>query len=312
MTHGGGGVNDREFKRASHIGATMENAPTFRSGRSMSMLCRRATNEPYLTDRDGWRAMSLQAMSWVLEHSTSCGTTRCVLMAIANHVSADGSGWAYVKQVREEANCSEDSYLRAIRWLTDNGELRREVNRGEAKKAAPNRRPNHFVMVGLSDEEAPAEDGPRNLHTPATCLPQDPQDAHPKSEMTRFRPPQDAHPEPLEQQQQEPYKEPRARAVARVDRFEEFYEAYPRHVGKGAARRAWATASRTTDPALLVRAAAAFADTTVSTEAKFIPHPSTWLNGERWLDEPDRPATPTLSKSQQAIVNFANRNGAIQ
>lgn len=121
--------------------------------------------------------MSVQALAWVLKHSKSQGATRCVLFAIANHVGADGEGWAYVKQVMEEANCSQDTYSRAVQWAVDNGELERVVNKGNAMKAAANRRPNHFRLSLV----APADTGPRNLLPPADCIPQEPQIADPKS-----------------------------------------------------------------------------------------------------------------------------------
>lgn len=67
----------------------------------------------------------------------------------------------------------------------------------------------------------------------------------------------------------------------------EFWAAYPRKVDKGHARSAWAKAVKRTDPSLIVKAAAAYRDDpTRPHEAKYIPHPATWLNGERWGDEP--------------------------
>lgn len=143
--------------------------------------------------------MSVQALSWVLKNSKSQGATRCVLFAIANHVGADGEGWAYVQQVMEEANCSQDTYARAVKWLVANGELERKVNKGSAMKAAVNRRPNHFRMVLV----APAESPPRNLQAPADCGSQEPQIADPKV----------APPEPS--LSLEPSKEPTKRRVGR-------------------------------------------------------------------------------------------------
>lgn len=67
------------------------------------------------------------------------------------------------------------------------------------------------------------------------------------------------------------------------DDFIEWYAAYPRHVGKGAAARAYRSARKKVDAATLLvgaeRAAAQAGD------PQFIPHPATWLNGERWLDD---------------------------
>lgn len=82
-----------------------------------------------------------------------------------------------------------------------------------------------------------------------------------------------------------------ATAVAASD-FEAWWKLYPRKVGKGQARKAYLAASKKTAPAELAIAAEAFATKVHDsrTEERFIPHPATWLNGERWADvapEPD-------------------------
>lgn len=70
--------------------------------------------------------------------------------------------------------------------------------------------------------------------------------------------------------------------------FGRFWSAYPRKVGKADARKAFTRAWRKLPPMEeelilsggLERAQAAW------TDAQFIPHAATWLNGERWQDEP--------------------------
>ena len=69
--------------------------------------------------------------------------------------------------------------------------------------------------------------------------------------------------------------------------FDEFWDAYPRKIGKGAARAAFAKAKHlTTIPQIIdaARAYAAFVEET-GVDRQYIPHPSTWLNGERWDDD---------------------------
>lgn len=77
--------------------------------------------------------------------------------------------------------------------------------------------------------------------------------------------------------------------------FDEFWDAYPRKKGKGQARTAWVKAVKKTDPAVIVTAAVQFRQWCEQdgTEAQFIPHPSTWLNGERWTDERDQSRSRT-------------------
>ena len=64
--------------------------------------------------------------------------------------------------------------------------------------------------------------------------------------------------------------------------FEEWYEHYPRKVNKPAAAKAYLSAAEKTDQATLI----AGIQSIDASEPKYIPHPSTWLNGERWNDAP--------------------------
>ena len=75
----------------------------------------------------------------------------------------------------------------------------------------------------------------------------------------------------------------RALVPREADDFAAFWRAYPRKVGKGAARTAFAKAMRKTtlDVILLALSRAQW-----SSDPQYIPHPSTWLNAERWDDEP--------------------------
>ena len=68
--------------------------------------------------------------------------------------------------------------------------------------------------------------------------------------------------------------------------FDAFWDAYPRKVGKGDARTAWTKALRKTDAQTLIHAAQALRDDPNLPEERYIPHPTTWLNAERWEDGP--------------------------
>lgn len=80
--------------------------------------------------------------------------------------------------------------------------------------------------------------------------------------------------------------------------FVTFWAAYPRKVGKGQARKAWRSAviARRVDRKEIITAAERFAAhcRQRGTEAQYIPHPATWLNGERYHDEADAQAPGRL------------------
>lgn len=84
----------------------------------------------------------------------------------------------------------------------------------------------------------------------------------------------------------------RRRKVIDDPRFTEFWEAYPRRLGKGDARKAWTKQlGLGVDPAVMIAGALRYAETRRNEDPEYTPYPSTWLNGERWTDEPaDRPA----------------------
>ena len=64
--------------------------------------------------------------------------------------------------------------------------------------------------------------------------------------------------------------------------FERFWQAYPRKVAKGGARKAWLAAIRKADAETIISAVCA----ATWRNNEYDPHPATWLNGERWLDAP--------------------------
>jgi hypothetical protein len=77
--------------------------------------------------------------------------------------------------------------------------------------------------------------------------------------------------------------------------FECFWHAYPRHVGKGAAFKAW----KRLNPSLNLQGRILNAldrqrrsDQWQRENGRFIPHAATWLNGSRFDDDEGTPAAP--------------------
>lgn len=83
-------------------------------------------------------------------------------------------------------------------------------------------------------------------------------------------------------------------AGAKVEPFDRFWAAYPSKIGKGLARTAYDAASKkarkagATDPhaVMLTGLAKAVASARWKDPTYTIPNPATWLNQERWDDEP--------------------------
>jgi hypothetical protein len=67
--------------------------------------------------------------------------------------------------------------------------------------------------------------------------------------------------------------------------FDQFWATYPLRVGKRTARKAWDKAISHTDPELILAGAQRYRDLP-GREPKYTAHPATWLNADRWTDEP--------------------------
>ena len=67
--------------------------------------------------------------------------------------------------------------------------------------------------------------------------------------------------------------------------FEDFWEVYPKKIGKGQARAAYNGAMKKVTPDELIAALKRYVAYSAPKEKQFTPNPATWLNGERWGDE---------------------------
>lgn len=73
---------------------------------------------------------------------------------------------------------------------------------------------------------------------------------------------------------------------AQLRAFEAWYTAYPKHVGRKPALKAWL--SLDPDPAqieMIMTATLRYVDVKAGVEPRFILDPATWINQERWADE---------------------------
>lgn len=95
--------------------------------------------------------------------------------------------------------------------------------------------------------------------------------------------------------------------------FDQFWSIYPRKVDKGKAKTKWNQICNKPDrPSwhVIQTAIAAQVQSPRWQEAKFIPHPTTWLNQQRWLDDPDEMVIygkdelpPKLTNPKQLILD---------
>jgi hypothetical protein len=84
--------------------------------------------------------------------------------------------------------------------------------------------------------------------------------------------------------------------------FESFWKLYPRRVGKGAAKKVWdklCQRKNGNQPTWLEIRKALHLQKKAWSDPQYIPHPTTWLNQERWQDDPPEPRKPTPTRPAQ-------------
>lgn len=96
-------------------------------------------------------------------------------------------------------------------------------------------------------------------------------------------------------------------SITQDSKFDEFWSAYPRRVGKGQAKKAWQKAVKETAPEVIIEAARQFADLRQGQDQTYTPYPATWLHGERWLDQGETKATAPRRQIENDLVAAAMR-----
>lgn len=80
---------------------------------------------------------------------------------------------------------------------------------------------------------------------------------------------------------------PKARFQYLDEKFLEFWNVYPRHVGKASALKKWVTATREINPDVIIAAAQRYAAQVRAQriDPQFVKYPEGWLAGGHWDDE---------------------------
>jgi hypothetical protein len=91
------------------------------------------------------------------------------------------------------------------------------------------------------------------------------------------------------------------RAARGADRFDEFYDAYPRHVDRRDAEKAWSNVIKRDSPDEVIAAAKRYALSQRGKEKKYMKYPATWLNKGCYFDEPEQPDLRLVSGDPSGI-----------
>jgi hypothetical protein len=188
-----------------------------------------------------------------------------VLLVIADHASDDGSN-AYPSQqtIATKASISVRTAQRSINNLVKLKYIWRDKRAGGSANCREDRRPNLYTINlkmlfqgdNMSGRKERGDIESIDDTTPAPLT----------GRHTRLM--------------NHPIKPPLEPSL-----FDSFWKIYPRHTAKGAAELAFKKALAKADAQTLIKALEIYVRH-LPTDHKFIPHASTWLNQERWLDEP--------------------------
>lgn len=218
--------------------------------------------------------MSVEMISLVLNYSRSQGRAKVVLIGIANH-HGDNGAWPSIATLAKYANSSERSVKRDIKYLQDLGELVVEPHGGEGKSQYKTNK----YWISISGVTDGAIRGDRVGKPGVTIL------AH----KTSINP-----------------------NITIYAHFEEFWSIYPRKVSKRAALKAYESAVVRGTHDDILAGAIRYANDRNLPAVEFIPHPSTWLNGDRWLDGalPERKKTREEQQAEWALADEQKREKA--
>ena len=188
-------------------------------------------------------------------------------------------------------DCGRDMIRAAIQELEKAGYISRtQVN--ESGKFGGNQYVIREIPVEQSAEPLPGFPATENPPT-ENPLPENPTQLNTKGLSTEEIP-------PISPEAGEPPKEPKGRkkgkakasAEVKAAEFDRFWAAYPLKVGKKKARDAFARVKVPVEQLLAALEVQKKSEQWVKDGGKFIPHPTTWLNGERWEDEAPAESRP--------------------
>lgn len=214
--------------------------------------------------------MSVQALGAAIKLQGVTSTEKLLLIALANYADSHLICFPSIRQLALDTCMSERQIQRVMQSL----EARKMVARTPRQRLDGSRSTDTIELSLGGDTMSPPPDmvSP-GVVTNTTC------GGDTMSPLTTFEPSLNHQTEPSDCS---------PAAKVRGD-FEGFWEAYPRKVGKGAARPAYRRAVRKIgglEPHdLLMEGVRSLALRNL--DPRFIPHPATWLNQERWDDTPD-------------------------
>lgn len=203
-------------------------------------------------------AMSAETLGWVFENSPYTGSKFAVHLVLGDVANSahDYELWITLGSLARKARCSKSTAQEALYAMVEGGLLERlSEEDGEARMRSGIPTRYRFLM-------------PETLPTSGRGGTSSAVGGVPESGTHNS----------IETQENE-----KERAI---DGFEAFWRVCPKKVDKAKAKRAYLKPLKAgVLPETLLKAMEAYGESVKGSEPRFVAHPSTWLNGERWNDE---------------------------
>jgi len=248
--------------------------------------------------------MSVRVMGMVWENGPAAASERLMLLAIADHADDAGAAFPGVERLARKCCVTVRPAQNTLRALERDGWITVEIGGGRKNT-------NHY-QINLARLQTPRgavdDTGGGVTGNPAV------HDANPAVSMQET--PLPTAPEPSLEPPEEPSPSGEVHQFAlgapvlshretEDQQFARFWDAYPKRVDKGHARKMFVAALKKARFDDILSAVEKQKRTTwLNKERKYIPNPGTWLNGERWLDEPDQPRTSTTTYVRTESINY--------
>jgi hypothetical protein len=222
-------------------------------------------------------------------------TEKLILLVIADHADDYGeNAYPGIARIARRASVTERHARRILHDLAARGLLRIDRQRGGGIDVRADRRPNRYAIIGVTQVSGRSANG----GTP-TSERGDTGVRHGGTPMSS-----DPSVEPSENNLHD---------SALLQRFDEFWLAYPRKVGKREARQVFARLMRTRSAPNQEELMASLASLVAEgREMRFIPHPATWLRQGRWEDEPSPPTAVVEAPRVPKPLCGSCRNGWVE
>lgn len=197
-------------------------------------------------------------------------TTKLVLFVISSFMNAHGDGaFPTISTISKKSSLSIRAVKKHIPIAVEVGWLIKYKHGFSGKKWATNEYNISFPDLSVADITNGAPDAPHKNNV-----------VHDVPDGGAYECNNVVH--------QVPTNRPVNRPVNKGDvGFEEWWSIYPRKIGKGAAKKSYKKAIKKISHSDLIVITNRYQKGVSGTDKQFIPHPATWLNQERWSDEPE-------------------------